>query len=249
MPTDLTSSRRGRRTTAVSSVCESESCEVASSTTESRSRVRSSSRRSSPARSSARRAWPARVTNDAIVPSELSCGTADDRNTSWSTPIGGWPTQEGGDRRVVEVVEPGDSRLEHCLGERPDGALVRYSGTGEHLEPLDRTPPDHASDRTGCVGRKPRDPLGAPQLVAARRQGLRGQHQCRAGQPRGSVGIRAQDEGRLARGDSRSVPLGGAERAARAVELEQCADLAIEPDRDEERGSRAGPLRDPPEAR
>ena len=94
MPTDLTSSRRGRRTTAVSSVCESESCEVASSTTESRSRVRSSSRRSSSARSSARRAWPARVTNDAIVASELSGGTADDRNTSWSTPIGGWPTRK-----------------------------------------------------------------------------------------------------------------------------------------------------------
>ena len=157
--------------------------------------------------------------------------------------------QEGCDRRVVEVVEVGGSRLEHCLGERPDGALVRYAGTGENVEPLDRTPPDHASGRTGCVGREPRDPLGAPQLVAARRQGLRGQHQCRAGQSCGSVGVRAQDKGRLARGNSRRVPLGCAERAARAVELEQCADLALEPDRDEEGGSRAGPLRDPPEAR
>ncbi len=71
--------------------------------------------------------------------------------------------REGCDRRVVEVVEPGDARLEHCLGERPDGALVRCAGTGEHLEPLDRAPPDHASRRAGCVGREPRDPLGAPQ--------------------------------------------------------------------------------------
>ena len=227
--------------TAVSSVWESESWDVASSTTESRSRVRSSSRRSSSVRSQR----PHRLrgpSGKGGEPREL--GVAGNR------PRGKEQLQDAqrrlaerqaDDRRAFEPVDPGRAGDEDRVGEGLGVVLIDGPGGRERRDPLADGSPEEGGRRAGRVRGEPGDPICPSGLVPAGGECLGRQHQCGRGKrSTGSVHLGAKDERHLRRGDARCLSLAQPEGAASSEELERGGDAAVDADGHDERGLGSG---------
>ena len=220
-PPGSRSSSSATRSTAVSSVCETESSAVACTITSSSARVRSSSSASCRARSPVRSACAARTPN---VASRVSCSASGSSPAGWnscSTPSGGPAERQRGRDRAVPR-EPGDvSARPARFGERTFSATSapardRPSASTPHeaagTKPVVAALPEDRGGRPCDSGGEAND-LGRGVLLLQRnRERLAGELERR---PRERRDVAADGEGTEDESGLRGAELGGEPLLAR----------------------------------